>query len=794
MGFNTRTAGLLGLFSFSLAAPAPQAGGLPAADNNACAAVSQAQAQQRAANPRVLARVPASTALACLQSVPNKPAEAAKLIASTKAYAQWQSTLAWLKDPPPSYMLPPTDIQGGLDAIGANATAGMFQSEFEFQSAIVQLVATAHDGHFSVRPDMFKAFSFRNDLARDIISVSVDGKQVPKLYNLGVLDGTTSIGGTNQTAVNSTNGMPPAIVKINGQDAAQVIEEQGKMINFQDPDSQWNSQFQSYAVPTARTTLASSIFFLGDSVTLEYDNGQKVTQESYAVIRGAADFTGVNTGEDFYQKFCNPANTPPPTAGAGGGGSPAQPPPPPQPTSPPGTMQPPEPAIPGFPMPAIRDSGANITAGYFLQGEGYEDTAVLSVLGFAPLADFDLLEYAANLQKMTESFLAMCKQAGKQKLIIDVTGNGGGLVVAGFELYAQLFPGTPLFQADNMRLTESMEQMARIAAAVQPEVLALDLNNLPGRNATQRQQALAELAQSSVISNLVPGGVFSAADRVKLTSTDQIISPVTIKGDRFTSYISTPLNETASDFNLTGTGNRANPPPAVFDPNNVVILTDGTCGSTCTLFSYLMIMQQNVKTVVVGGRPQTGPMQSIAGVEGAQVFPFNELQQAALATLVLAPPEQQPQLNQSELGVIAEGYLLQRSAVAGDGGAINGKNAFSQADAQTPLQFLMQPAQCRFFYTKDMIYGPEAVWKRAADATFKDPQGLCVEGSITPTMGVQPISDEFFANQPVVIGTSSSRAVTTELLTATEGDRSAADKLRVPVWIAALVVSVVFLI
>jgi hypothetical protein len=550
----------------------------------------------------------------------------------------------------------------------------------------------------------------------------------------------------NRTAVNSTSGMPPAIVKINGQDAVRLIEEQGlKFINFQDPDSQWNSQFQTYAVPTARTALASSIFFLGDSVTLEYDNGQKVTQDSYALIRPTANFTGVRTGEDFYQKFCNPANTPPPLTG-GGGGQPMQP-PTPQPTAPPGTLQPPAPAIPGFPMPAIRDSGANITAGYFLQGAGYEDTAVLSVLGFSPEGDFDILEYVVNFQKVTENFLAMCKQAGKKKLVIDVTGNGGGLVAAGFELYAQLFPGTPLFQANNMRLTESMEQIARISAAVQPEVLALNPNASP-RNATQRQLALAALSQSAVVSNLVPGGVFSAGGQVNFTSTDQIVSPVTIKGDRFTAYLSTPLNNTASDFNLTGTGNRANPPPAVFDPKNVVILTDGTCGSTCTLFSYLMIMQQDVKTVVVGGRPTTGPMQSIAGVEGAQVFPLNDLQQAAAAALVLAPPEQQRQLSQGELGQIAEGYLLDRSATPSNAGAINGKNAFSHTDAQTPLQFLMQPAQCRFFYTKEMIYGPEAVWKRAADATFKDPQGLCVEGSITPTMGVQPISNAFFANQP----------------------------------------------
>lgn len=52
MGFTTRAAGLLGLFSVSLAAPAPQAGAPPSAGNNACAAVSQAQAQQMAANPQ----------------------------------------------------------------------------------------------------------------------------------------------------------------------------------------------------------------------------------------------------------------------------------------------------------------------------------------------------------------------------------------------------------------------------------------------------------------------------------------------------------------------------------------------------------------------------------------------------------------------------------------------------------------------------------------------------------------------------------------------------------------------
>lgn len=102
---------------------------------------------------------------------------------SLKAFAQWQSTLAWLKNPPKNYPFPAVDIDAALDDIASRAAAGEFNSEYEFQLAIVELIASSHDGHFSYYPDIFKAFSFRNRLARDLVSVSVDGVQVPKLYH-----------------------------------------------------------------------------------------------------------------------------------------------------------------------------------------------------------------------------------------------------------------------------------------------------------------------------------------------------------------------------------------------------------------------------------------------------------------------------------------------------------------------------------------------------------------------------------------------------------------------------------
>ncbi len=130
--------------------------------------------------------VPASLAFECLRSVPNKPEPAEQLVTSLKAFVEWQSTLAWLKDPPASYMLPPIDIQGKLDNISATASDGGFESEYDFQLAIYQTIVAAHDGHFSYRPDIFKTFVFRNNLAADIVSVSQDGKELPKLYHRGM--------------------------------------------------------------------------------------------------------------------------------------------------------------------------------------------------------------------------------------------------------------------------------------------------------------------------------------------------------------------------------------------------------------------------------------------------------------------------------------------------------------------------------------------------------------------------------------------------------------------------------
>ncbi|CRK26692.1 hypothetical protein BN1708_018260, partial [Verticillium longisporum] len=141
----------------------------------------------RARDPAAVPTVAAQLAFDCLQSVPNKPAQAQRLITSLQAYVQWQSTLAWLKNPPATYMLPPADIEGALADIGRTAAAGGFGSEYNFQLAILETFASAHDGHFNYRGDVFKGFAFVNGLASDMISVSRDGKEPPRLYHSSMM-------------------------------------------------------------------------------------------------------------------------------------------------------------------------------------------------------------------------------------------------------------------------------------------------------------------------------------------------------------------------------------------------------------------------------------------------------------------------------------------------------------------------------------------------------------------------------------------------------------------------------
>lgn len=130
--------------------------------------------------------VPAEVAYECLTSVPVRQDAALGTIDALVKMVQFQSNLAYLKDPPEGYDNPPVDILGGLAEIRNKVSSNEFSNQFDFEAEIAGLLNSARDGHFGFDgPTYVGAVRWRRDAATVLISTSLDGGP-PKIYHLGM--------------------------------------------------------------------------------------------------------------------------------------------------------------------------------------------------------------------------------------------------------------------------------------------------------------------------------------------------------------------------------------------------------------------------------------------------------------------------------------------------------------------------------------------------------------------------------------------------------------------------------
>jgi hypothetical protein len=153
--------------------------------------------------------------------------------------------------------------------------------------------------------------------------------------------------------------------------------------------------------------------------------------------------------------------------------------------------------------------------------------------------------------------------------------------------------------------------------------------------------------------------------------------------------------------------------------NDIVILTDGICGSTCSLFVEMM-REQGVRSVSVGGLPEAGPMQAASGSRGAAAYTnehlYNDYDQAREADPTASGPLPQLPSDTVILGFTI-GFTLRDQI---------------RANASTPNQVLYLPANCRLYWTFSNIYNLTQLWTDAHDAIYVDPS-RCVLGSVNAT-------------------------------------------------------------
>ncbi len=654
----------------------------------------------------------------CLTSVPFDPAVATNFIRYYNDTIQFQSTLAFLRNPPSSYQQPAIDIEAGLQRIQNDINSDAFANQYAFEATLQNLVYSAHDAHLQLQSGILDAFTFFSPYS--IVSLSEDGVQIPKMY---VVD-DISLQQSDSTF------SPSAIKTINDQNVTTYLSQfaAANSVGNVEPNADWNDLMSSWAeyIQDDYSIFEAYVeFFPGDTIALGFENGTKLDPLSWQAIYNSPGYTGpLATGGDFYNFFVlglYPASYDPnapdpcatsdnssdslaaaPTSVAAAALATSS-----SPTS--TSLSEATPSATSFPnsaypnntdifQPNLYPSGDGFLTGYFLKDIS---TAVLSIPTFSMEG-----EYIQTFSDTVQDFLDAAHAAGLSKVLIDLQQNLGGDTLLAIDTFKHFFPSNDTFRGSRLR--------------AQPFADAI------GNTFTTFYQD--GQSQNSSVYDALSASEFVSTDRINVetnqnfTSWAQFFGLHPFNGDIYTTVqrenISNPLfdNETLG-INIYGASIPATS-PRLYEPKDIILLTDGLCSSACAVFVEMMHHEAGVKAVTVGGLPSPGPMQIASGTRGVQIYLAENIDDdISVAETFNATTNDL--LPDREVDTWIE-FL-----------SVNLRDQIRREDSETngtPVQFLYDAADCRIFYTADTWSDYSQLWRYAVRA-IDDPSSLCVPGS-----------------------------------------------------------------
>lgn len=542
--------------------------------------------------------------------------------------------------------------------------------------------------------------------------------------------------------------------------------------SYQDPDALYNSFFWGWNDQTDLLNWPGAFPFIlpppfETFTNLTFENGSTVSTPNYVIT--TADFSSVVDGDSFYQSFLNysaqasgaaasstvsATDLPAPTETSSQTSSTAE-----------SASATTATSILGYPTPtAISSDGA--LSGYFLEGEGFEDTAVLAIRIMTEGA-------AESFQETLTEFLDACRTNNKQQLVIDVTNNPGGNIALAYDLIKQLFPSIEPYGAGNYRAQEGFRLLGETITRLSNDTVQEEPNNYTDFINNWGVSAFDSLPYLDVDNQPFPDfaayydphsapndyGNYTSLTRNNLSSIDYY--------------------EATSTIVVSGYGNMTDLAPQPFDNKNVILLTDGQCSSTCTIFSHFLKYQAKVKSVTFGGRPTKGPMQAIGGIKGSQVEPVIRtvaVIETAAEYIVSGLNETLDDWVDTPLDPIYNygEYLVSRTASKGKVSSefsYNIRNNIAEGDTSiTPLQFIYEAADCRLYFQPKHILDITNIWKDVATQAFglngTDVFSGCVAGSTNQPSSLSGDAD-LYANGTIQNATAVEAG--TAILNQTEG-------------------------
>lgn len=488
-------------------------------------------------------------------------------------------------------------------------------------------------------------------------------------------------------------------------DSAKIVDylQQRSVDNSkdQDPDAAYNEQLFSAALVNVGV-LPSAIRYmhttLPDESELEFANGTKVTIANSATI--VSNFSGIDSGAAVHRRFEVPTSS-------GAAEDPVD--------ATPGSFSP---ALEGYPEPDFvhRD---RYVSGYLLPGEAFADTAVLAVNSFmsqngsrrgSPLDD------PTDFIRVNTQLVEASRRQGRKKLIIDLQGNGGGLVANAMSMYAAIFPrgGDDAHMNMRVRAHAALDWIGTAA-----EESGADMRNQP-----------------------YPFGFSGMVDENlrNFTTWESFYGPKKLgdAGEEYTNVLQ-PVEVTYAADGVPGI---FRVPEPWFRPEDTVIVTDGHCASACAYVVGMMARELGVQVVAMGGRPLDAPMQAIGGTKGGPVIRLGSYQQIwPLLTGLKMPP--------AEIDMTP--FTTRNPPLAGvptSTWVVNSANVYLDDDLDgTPVQFRYEAANCKLYYTWDTLRNMTRLWE--AVSSVKWDGARCVKGSTTNEDGTMGNSTVGYSDKVV---------------------------------------------
>lgn len=700
----------------------------------------------------------ASDAYDCLITAPFNATVASGLVSYYKDFLQFHSTLAYLKDPPPSYQQPGIDVLASLDALEAQVQAGAFKTEYDFEVALQTVIYAIHDAHVSLSAGILSIFTFGSPLR--IVSVSSNGIELPKIY---IPDDLV------EAAQNNVTWTPSAVSSINGQDVTEYLTRFAatNAAGTIEPNADWN-QLMSNPAGDVMTLLSafegSTIFYPGANISFAFENG--TTYDDLPWIAGYTDNVdsgtpALSSGQDLYDYFVlGIVPTDVPAAAASNQSTPATstlaaaatssadpssndtstntPTPTPSVSATPSFWSyAPFPSNPIVAQPNLGLDNGGVITGYFLN-DGI--TAVLSIPSFEVTG-----EAVASFSTTIGDFISKTKAAGLTRIIIDLQRNRGGSDILAVDAFKQFFPSIDALNAGRLRANGFADALGNTFTTYY--------------NTQQLNQSFYEAMSADV---WVASVYLNAATDANFTSWPEFFGPhpdhmdlfTTVQRNNFSSAIfdenASDDSDTSSGIVIYGYGNRSATSPQPFAADQIILLSDAFCSSSCATFVELMHHQGGARTVVAGGRPELGPMQFASGSRGAQSY-YNvdldadiEVAQILNSSITPLPPDS----NNIDFYVNYAQFNIKDSIREGE---------------DFPLQFGYEAADCRIFYTTWTVYNFENLWNYVIDAFFRNPE-LCINGAANLTNPVATTNQTGPTPKPTEIPTPTTPGSVADLI------------------------------